>query len=86
MKVLLSYFNGGVQVQEEAGKISIVFDEALGGGDCKGIVSGKGGFVLDGEMGLQVGEKLLNSHLPAAYQPLALMIEGVANNAVKALE
>ncbi len=86
MKVLLSLANGALVVSEDAGKVSVTFNESIGGGAAAGIVKGSGSVILDGEMGLQLGEKLLNSHLPVSVQPLALVIETVANQAIKALE
>lgn len=86
MKTLLSVANGAVTVTEDAGKVSINFDESVGGGSAAGIVKGQGSVVLDAESGLKLGEQLLNAHLPASVQPLAQVIEGVANQAVQALE
>jgi hypothetical protein len=86
MKTLLSVANGALTVTEDGGKVSLNFDESVGGGAAAGIVKGQGSIVLDANMGLQLGEKLLNSHLPASVQPLAQVIEGVANQAIQAIE
>lgn len=90
MKVILSLANGAVQLTEDQGIFSLSLDESLsvGGGSAAGVVkvADKGSVQLDGETGLRLGEALLNSHLPASMQPLALVVEGVANQAVKALE
>lgn len=86
MKVLLSVENGAFTITEDQGKISLNFDESVGGGSTKGIVQGKGSVVLDGMLGIQAGEKLLNAHLPASVVPLATVIEGIANQALAAIE
>lgn len=90
MKTIASFANGAVSVTEDNGVISLSFDEvaSLGGGQASGIVKvqGKGSIVLDGEMGVNLGKALLNSHLPVAVQPLAQVIEGVAMQALKAIE
>ena len=86
MKVLLSLQNGAVQVQEDAGKISLVVSEVAGGGNAAGIVKGSADIVLDAGMGLQLAESLLNAHLPAALQAFAPAVEGVVNAAVAAAE
>lgn len=87
-KELLSFTKGQVKlsITEDAGKIAVNIEEGVGGGDAAGIGKGKQSFELDAEMGLQLGEKVLNAHLPASVQPLALVIEGVANQAIKAIE
>ena len=86
MKVLFSAVGGALVLSEDAGKVSLSWDESLGGGAAAGIVVGKGSLVLDAPMGLGLGEILLNAHLPASVQPLAAVIEGVANQAVAAIE
>ena len=86
MKTLLSLANGALTVTEDSGKVTVSFDESLGGGQAAGVVKGQGSIILDGTSGLQLGEKLLNAHLPASVQALALVIEGVANQAIKAIE
>lgn len=90
MKPIATFANGAVKIVEDAGVFSIVADESVnvGGGQAAGIVKivGSATITLDAETGLKLGESLLNSHLPAAVQPLALVVEGVANQAIKALE
>lgn len=90
MKTLATYANGAVTVTEDQGVISLNFNESLsvGGGDAAGIikVQGQGSVQLNCEQGLKLGETLLNAHLPAAVQPLAKVIEGVVEQAVKSLE
>ena len=86
MKVLLSLAGGAIQVQEDAGVVSLVFDESVGGGSAAGIVKGSGSLILDGPLALSLGEKLLNSKLPASMQAVAQVIEGIANQAISALE
>lgn len=86
MKTLASLMGGAVVLTEEAGKVTLSFDESLGGGAAAGIIKGQGSVVLDGAAGLALGEKLLNAHLPAAMQPLAPVVEGIFNQAIAALE
>jgi len=76
----------GISVVEDGGKVTVSIGESVGGGAAAGVVQGQASIVLDGEMGLKLGEALLNSHLPASVQPLALVVEGVANQAIAALE
>lgn len=85
-KQVFSALGGALVLSEAEGVFTLSFDEALGGGEAAGILKGQGSLVLDGKMGLQLGEKLLNSHLPPAVVPLAQVIEGVANQAIQALE
>lgn len=90
MKTIASFAAGAVTVTEENGVVSLNVDESMsiGGGQASGIVKvqGKGSIVLDGAMGLKLGEALLNSHLPATVLPLAMVVEGVANQAIAAIE
>lgn len=90
MKTIASFANGAISITEENGAMSLNFDEAasLGGGGATGIVKiqGKGSVALDGELALKLGEALAISHLPVAVQPLAEVLSGVINQAVKALE
>lgn len=90
MKNLYSNADGSVKLIEDAGVISLSFSEQLqlGGGAAAGIakVKGEGSVVLDAGLGLKLGEALLNSHLPAAVLPLALVVEGIANQALSAME
>lgn len=90
MKTILSVANGAVTLVEDAGVFTLNVNEAasIGGGQAAGVlkVQGSGSIVLDAEAGLKLGEALLNSHLPVAVQPLALVVEGIANQAIKALE
>lgn len=90
MRTILSLANGAVTLTETDGVVSLNLDESLqlGGGAAAGLVkvSDKGSIALDGETGLKLGEALLNSHIPASLLPLAQVVEGVANQAIKALE
>lgn len=86
MKTLLTLQNGAVTVVEDAGIISLNFNEALGGGKSAGIVKGTGSVILNAQAGLQLAEQLLNAHLPASMQALAPIIETVINQAVASLE
>lgn len=90
MKTIASYANGAVTLVEDQGVISLNIDESIsaGGGQAAGIVKiqGKGSVVLDGQMGLKLGENLLNAHLPTTVQPLAQVVEGIANQAIASLE
>lgn len=89
-KQIASFANGAVTVIENEGVISLNFNESLsvGGGEAAGIVKvqGQGSIQLDGALGLKLGEALLNSHLPDSVKSLAMVIEGIANQAVSALE
>lgn len=90
MKLIASLANGAVTLTEENGVISLNVDEAIsvGGGEAAGLVkvAGKASVQLGAEAGLMLGEKMLNAHLPTSVAPLALVVEGVANQALKALE
>ena len=86
MKTLLSLLGGALLVTEEAGVVTLSFDEALGGGAAAGVLKGSGSLVLNGEQGLQLGVNLMNAHLPPALLPLAQVVEGVALQALKAAE
>lgn len=90
MKVLYQNADSSVKLVEDAGVISLSLSEQaqLGGGQAAGIVKvkGEGSIVLDAALGLKLGEALLNSHLPAAVLPLALVVEGIANQAISAIE
>lgn len=90
MKEIASFQNGAVTLVEDGGVFSLNVDEAVnvGGGQASGIVkvAGKASVQLDAGLALKLGESLLNSHLPVAVQPLAQVIEGIANQAIAALE
>lgn len=86
MKQILSLANGAVTLTEDSGKFTLALNASIGGGDAAGVVKGEGAIVLDGMMGLKLGEALLNSHLPPTMLPLAQVVEGVANQAAAALE
>jgi hypothetical protein len=90
MKQIVSLANGAVVLNEDQGVFTLSLSESasVGGGSAAGVVKvqGSGSVVLDAETGLKLGEALLNSHLPASMQPLAQVVEGVANQAIKALE
>lgn len=85
MKQILSLLDGALVVSEDAGVISISLNESVGGGAAKDIVSGSASIKLNAMLGLQLGEKLLNAHLPASVLPLAQVIEGAANQAIAAI-
>lgn len=85
MKVIFSALGGALVLSEQAEIFTLSWDESIGGGLAAGIVKGQGSIVLSGALGLQLGEKLLNAHLPASVQALALVIEGVANQAIAAI-
>lgn len=90
MKTIASLAGGAVLLTEDQGIITLSVDEAvsLGGGEAAGIVkiAGKGSIQLNAELGIKLGEALLNSHLPAALLPIAQVVEGIANQAIKAME
>lgn len=85
-----SYLGGALVVSEDAGKVKVSISKAasLGGGKAAGLVSveGEASLVVEGELGLQLAEALVNSKLPSSIEPLAEAGEAVLNAAVKALE
>jgi hypothetical protein len=89
-KSIFSAANGAVTLTEDAGVFTLALSDAaaVGGGQAAGIVKvqGSGSLVLDGALGLQLGQALLNAHLPASVQPLAAVVEGIADQAISALE
>ena len=90
MKTIFTALGGALVLTEQGGVFTLSFAEAaaVGGGQAAGVikVQGAGSVVLDGATGLKLGEALLNSHLPASLQALATVVEGVANQAITALE
>lgn len=90
MKVLFENADKSVQLIEDAGVVTLSIDESksIGGGEASGIVkvAGNAKVILDGALGLKLGEAYLNAHLPAAVVPLAKVIEGIANQAIAAIE
>lgn len=86
MKVIFSALSGAVVLSEDAGVVSLSFDDSIGGGAAAGLVSGKGSVQLNGPEAIQLAEKLLNSKLPASVLPLAQVVEGVAAQAIAAIE
>lgn len=90
MKQIVSLAGGAIVLNENAGVFTLSLNESasIGGGQAAGIVKvqGVGSVVLDGETGLKLGQALLNAHLPASVQALASVIEGVADQAIDALE
>jgi len=86
MKVLFSLMGGAIQLEEQAGVVSLVWNESLGGGEAAGIVKGSGSIQLDAMSALKLGEALLNSKLPVSVAPLAAVIETVVNQAIVSLE
>ena len=86
MKTILTLFNGGFTVTEQAGVITLSINEAAGGGECAGFLKGTASIVLQGTQVLKVGETFINSKLPTALAPLATVVEGVVNQAIASLE
>lgn len=86
MRTLFSLFGGALVLTEQSGNLTLSWNESLGGGKVKGIVTGTGSIELGAYSAIQLGETDLNALLPAALQPFALVIEGVANTALVALE
>lgn len=85
-KAIFSILNGAVNLVEDGGRFTLKLDASLGGGEASGVVIGQGAIVLDAASALKLGEALLNSHLPVSVQPLAAVVEGIANQAIAALE
>jgi hypothetical protein len=86
MKTIFSALGGALTLTEQSGTVTLSWDESIGGGLAAGIVKGQGSLVLNGTLGLQLGEKLLNAMLPASVLPLAQVVETVANQAIAAIE
>lgn len=90
MKTIFSAAGGAISLTEDGGVFSLNVDESIsvGGGEAAGVlkVSGKASAQLDVESGVKLGEAMLNSHLPVSVQALAAVVEGIANQALKALE
>jgi hypothetical protein len=90
MKNIVSLANGAIVLTEDQGIFTLSIKESvsLGGGEAAGVVKaqGAGSIILDSTAGLKLGEALLNAHLPAAVRPLASVVEGIANQAIAALE
>jgi hypothetical protein len=90
MKTVFSALNGAVVLTETAGVFTLSLSEALsvGGGHAAGLlkVQGTGSVVFDAPTGAKLGLALVNSHLPAALQPLAAEVEAIAEAAVVAAE
>lgn len=90
MKTILSIANGAVILSENEGvfSLNLIDSASVGGGEAAGVikVSGQASIILDAQSALKLGEALLNSHLPPAMQPVAQIIEGIANQAIAALE
>lgn len=89
-KQIYSGLNGALTINEDSGVFTLNIAEAaaVGGGEAAGIVKvqGQASVILDAQTALKLGESLLNAHLPAALQPLAQVVEGIANQAIAALE
>ena len=86
MKTIISLLGGAVVLTESGGVFTLALTESVGGGQASGIVKGSGSVILDGYDGLQLGEALLNAHLPATMQPMASVVEAVVNTSIRALE
>jgi hypothetical protein len=89
-KSIFSAAGGAIALTEDAGVFTLALSDAaaVGGGQAAGIVKvqGSGSVVLDAQTGLKLAEALLNAHLPATVQPLAAVVESIANQAIAALE
>jgi hypothetical protein len=74
MKTIFTAAGGKVNLVEDGGVFTLNIDESVsaGGGQAAGLaeVKGQASVVLDVATGVQLGEKLLNSHLPASVQAL----------------
>ncbi len=86
MKTLLSVMGGAITITEQNGVFSLNWNESLGGGQAAGILKGSGSIQLSATQLLELGENVLNAHLPASAVPVAEAVEGVANAAIKAAE
>lgn len=86
MKTIFTALNGAFTITESGGVFSINLSEALSTGQFAGLVKGTGSIQLDAGVALKAGEALLNSHLPTSAQALATVVEGIANQAIAALE
>jgi hypothetical protein len=90
MKKIFSALDGAVALTESEGVFTLSISDALsvGGGKAAGLlkVQGAGSVVFDAPTGAALGLALLNSHLPAALQAPAALVEAVIEEAVKAVE
>ena len=85
MQVIFSAFGGALTLTKQGDILTLAWDETLGGGLAAGILTGKGALILNGNIAIPLGEKLINSHVPASVLPLVTVIEGVAAQALAAL-
>lgn len=86
MKTILTLGNGAIVLTEQSGVFTLTLTETVGGGQANGVVSGAGSIKLNASQGIKLAEALLNAHLPVAMQPMAAVVEAVANQAIAALE
>jgi hypothetical protein len=89
MKTVFSALGGALVLTEEGGVLTLSLDESLGGGAAAGVLKGQASVVLDAANGVKLGEAALNGVIQAkapALLPLAEVVEGVANQALQALE
>jgi len=86
MKTLFTALGGALVLTENAGVLTLTLDGSLGGGAAAGVITGSGSIVLNGTTALTLAQNLLNANLPASLLPLATVIEGIVDQAVKAIE
>ena len=86
MKVLASLFGGAVQVQEQAGQFSVVFDgsASLGGGSQAGVVTveGQGKINFNSKQEFDAFMGILIAHSPAAIQPIEAGAQALGDAAI----
>lgn len=86
MKVLASLFGGALQLQEDAGTVSLVLDgsASVGGGSQAGVlaVEGQGKLVFKGKQEFDALMELLKAHSPAALVPAEAVVQALADAAI----
>ena len=89
MKTLLSLLGGAVVLTEQGGVFTLSLNDSLGGGAAAGVLKGQASLVLDAGDGVKLGEAALNGVIQVkapSLLPLVEVVEGVANQALTALE
>lgn len=86
MKHIATLFGGAIEVNEDQGKVSVAWDQSIGGGKAAGVVEGQGAVSFDVEKGVELAESEAIAKLPAALQPMAVVLVGIINPALKAIE
>ena len=86
MKTLISLFAGAVTITEQGGNVFLNLNQSCGGGKVAGWLKLSGTIELGAMTAIEAGETVLATLLPASLAPLVLVIEGVVNTALTAME